>query len=166
MVKITPGDGPAVADGCRNTGYSLIELITVIFLVSILAVYIAPRLSLDVFRQSGFTQQAAAAIRYAQKQAIASGCSVEVSITAGGCSLNWNNPGPGADPNCPADNTDIPNPGSGDNDFCRDGTPGSTADLPAVFNFSKIGRPNSAQSIDLGDRTLAVEAETGYTHEF
>lgn len=150
---------------CRK-GFSLIELIVVISLVSILAVYTLPKLSLDVFRESGFAQQAAAAIRYAQKQAIASGCEINISITATACSLNWNNPAP-ADPNCPANNTVLPNPSSGSSDFCQDSTPGTTSGLPASFSFDKIGRPipNTTQNINLGNRTLRVEAETGYTHE-
>ena len=139
------------------------ELILVISIISIMAVYAIPTLNLDIFRESGFVQQAAASIRYAQKQAIASGCVIEISITTSGCNLNWNNPGP--DANCPADNTVIPNPGSGANNFCADSTPGSTADLPANFTFDRIGRPSAAQNIDLGDRTIKVEAETGYTHE-
>jgi MSHA pilin protein MshC len=134
----------------------------VIVLVSILAVYAIPKFNLNLFKEAGYIQQAAAAIRYAQKQAIASGCMIEVAITAAGCNLNWNNPTASAD--CPVDNTAILNPGSGTNNFCEDSTPGSTADLPAVFTFDKIGRPSAAQSIDLGDKTLEVEAETGYTH--
>ena len=147
----------------RYRGFSLIELIIVIILVAILAAYALPKLNLDLFRQSGYSQQAAAAIRYAQKQAIASGCEIDVSITATGCTLNWSNPSASA--NCPADNTAIPNPGSGANNFCASSTPGSTANLPANFSFDKIGRPSAAQSMNLGDKTLKVEAETGYTHE-
>ena len=139
------------------------ELIMVISIISIMAVYAIPRLNLDVFRETGFAQQAAASIRFAQKQAIASGCEIEISITASGCNLNWNNPG--ALVACPADNTAIPNPGSGANNYCADSTPGSTTDLPANFTFDRIGRPSAAQNIDLGDRTIKVEAETGYTHE-
>lgn len=140
------------------------ELIMVITIVSIIAVYAMPKLNLDIFRESGFAQQTTASIRYAQKQAIASGCSVEVTIAATSCTLNWNNP-PVADANCPADNTVIPNPGSVSNNFCKDSTPGSTTDLPANFTFDKIGRPSAVQTINLGNKTLKVEAETGYTHE-
>lgn len=148
-----------------RTGFSIIELIVVISLVSILSIFVLPRLSLTSFKEAGFGQQAAAAVRYAQKQAIASGCTVHVSITATGCSLNWLNPS--AAVNCPANNTVIPNPASGGSNFCRDSTPGATGGLPASFSFDKIGRPkpNTTQNINLGNKTLRVEAETGYTHE-
>ena len=147
----------------KNNGFSLIELVLVIVLVSIMAVYALPKLNIDIFRQSGYAQQAAASIRFAQKQAIASGCQITVSITAGGCSLNWYNPS--ADGSCPANNTPIANPGSGNNNFCKDSSPASTTGLPASFTFDKIGRPSAAQNINLGNKIIKVEAETGYTHE-
>ena len=147
----------------RQTAFTLLELIVIIALVSILAVYTVPRLNLDAFREAGFSQQAAAAIRYAQKQSIASGCSIKVSLTASSCALNWNNPAAAA--GCPADNTTIPNPGNGANNFCPNSKPGSAAGLPVNFNFDKIGRPSAGQNIDLGNKILKVEAETGYTHE-
>jgi len=147
----------------RQDGFTLMELVVVIVVISILAVYIAPRLNLNIFRESGYSRQAAAAIRYGQKLSIASGCSVKVDIAANGCGLNWNNPTSVA--SCPADNTAIPNPGTGASDFCKDSTPGSTGGLPANFSFDKIGRPSAMQSINLGNTTLKVEAETGYTHE-
>ena len=147
----------------QTKGFSLIELVVVIVLVSILAVFAIPKLNIDIFKQSGYVQQAAAAIRFAQKQAIASGCQITVSITAGGCSLNWYNPS--ANGSCPVNNTSIANPGTGDNNFCSNSTPASSAGLPVRFSFDKIGRPSSAQTINLGNRTIKVEAETGYTHE-
>lgn len=142
----------------NRNGFTLIELIVVISLLSILAIYIVPRLNLDVFRETGYFQQASASIRYAQKLAIASGCQINVSINAGGCNLTWGTCGA-------ATGAAVSNPGTGSTNFCPDSTPGSTSDLPANFSFDKIGRPSAAQSIDLGDRIIEVEAETGYTHE-
>lgn len=144
-------------------GFSLIELIMVISLVSILAIVITPRLDITSFKEGGFSQQALSAIRYAQKQAIASGCDVDVSITISSCSLNWHNPT--ADVNCPADNTMISNPGAASTEFCASAEAGSGTDLPANFTFDNIGRPSAGQSLDLGNTTIVVEAETGYSHE-
>lgn len=138
-------------------GISLIELIIVIVLVSILSVYAIPKLNIDNFRETGFSQQAKATIRYAQKLALVTGCDVSVSITAAGCNLSWSGGG------CPA--ATISRPGSTSTNFCPNSTPASTADLPASFSFDKIGRPSAGQSIDLGNLTIEVESETGYTHE-
>lgn len=147
----------------RQSGFTLIELIMVITLVSILAVYAIPKLDIDIYREAGFVQQASSSIRYAQKQAMNTGCEIDVSISATACNLNWNNPL--ADANCPADNTTILNPGTVSTNFCSNSTPNSTAGLPANFTFDKIGRPSAAQSINLGNGTIVVEAETGFTHE-
>ena len=142
----------------KTTGISLIELVMVISLVSILAIYAVPKLDIDIFRETGYFQQASAAIRYAQKQAIASGCQVNVSITASSCSLTWGSCGA-------ATGASISRPGSTSTNFCSDSTPGSTAGLPVSFSFDRIGRPSSGQTINLGSHTINVEAETGYTHE-
>ena len=144
-------------------GFTLIELVMVILLLSIVAVLVLPSLDTGSFREKGFIQQATAAIRYAQKQAIGSGCEVDVSITAAACSLNWHNPA--ANTNCPADNTTISNPGSISTNFCANSEPAATGDLPVSFTFDRIGRPSAAQSMNLGNGTIVVEAETGYTHE-
>jgi MSHA pilin protein MshC len=110
-----------------------------------------------VFRSSGFYQQALASIRYAQKLAIASGCDVEVSIAAGGCTVSW-------DANCGAANgTPVANPASGLNDFCASSSAAAVSGDTIVFDH--IGRPDAAGAIIIDGRQIAVESETGYAHE-
>lgn len=150
-----------------KSGFTLIELIVVLLLISILATVVLPKINLSTFRQSGFAQQTMAAIRYAQKQAIGSGCQVVVSVTATDCTLQWNGLPSGL--GCPvAPNQDIPNPATGLNNFCNNGTPESTSDLPAGIRFDNIGRPTATVgdlSINLGSRVITVEPETGFAHE-
>ena len=154
----------------NRTGFTLIELVVVIVLAAILSVFVAPRLDIGFFRKTGFFQQAHASIRYAQKMAIGSGCHTEINITAGGCTLRWSNPS--AVPNCPADAQSIPNPATGQNNFCGSSTP-EAAPTGGNFRFDKIGRPmntanailTSARDVVIGTRTVRVEAETGYAHE-
>ncbi len=64
-------------------GYSLFELIIVILLIGILAAYAVPRLEIDAFQSKGFFQQSLSSIRFAQKQAIATGCNVQVQFDSG-----------------------------------------------------------------------------------
>lgn len=136
-------------------GYTLFELVIVILLVGILAAFVAPRMDISGFRSAGFFQQTLSAIRFAQKQAISSGCSVDVNISSGMCELNWDTCAGGAD---------IPNPATGNTDFCADSAPIGAA--PTVnFTFSRIGAPSTGQSFTVDGRTLIVEANTGYTHE-
>lgn len=154
----------------RQSGFTLIELIMIIFLISILAIYATPKLNLSNFRESGFFLQAISAVRYAQKQAIASGCHVEVDVNASGCYLSWSNPV--ADAACPADAASITNPADNNTNFCNDSTPAANP-VGGNFRFDEIGRPTNtsdnllttAQDIGISTRTIRVEAETGYTHE-
>lgn len=139
-------------------GYTLIELIIVMLLVGILAAYAVPRLNLAGFRSAGFSQQSLAAIRFAQKQAISTGCSVEVEINTVDsdiCELKWSG--------CAA-NANLQNPASGSVDFCADSTPEGS--IPAVnFTFNRLGAPSAGQSFSIDGRTITVEANTGFVHE-
>lgn len=64
-------------------GFSLIELITVMVLISILGVAAFGRMTgLSGYEVRGFFDDTVAALRYAQKLAISTGCEVQVSLTA------------------------------------------------------------------------------------
>jgi len=139
-------------------GFTLIELIIVIMIMGVLAVLVIPRLDLAGIRSAGFSQQAITAIRFAQKQAISSGCSVTVEIDtvdADICELKWSG--------CAGD-SNLTNPASGETDFCADSTPEGS--VPVVnFTYNRIGAPSAAPSIIIDSRTIYVEANTGFVHE-
>ncbi len=150
---------------CDQRGVTLMELVVVILLLGILGAYVAPRVNISSFREQGFFQQAHAAVRFAQKLAISSGCVTRVQISGAGCTVTWN-------VCAPASGTNVPNPGSGNNDFCTDSD--GTVPVAADISFDVIGRPvNSGapatllatQNITINGRTLRIEAETGYAHE-
>ncbi len=147
-------------------GFTLIELVVVILLISILGAFMLPKLNLSTFRESGFVQQSMAAIRYGQKQAIGSGCQVNVLITTADCTLQWN--GLPVALGCPAGGTNITNPATGLSNFCNDSTPESGTDLPTTIRFDNIGRPTALLgdlSLNLGSRIIIIEPETGFAHE-
>lgn len=64
-------------------GVSLIELIAVIAILGALAVFALPRLDTAGFDRYAFRQELLAALRFAQKTAMASGCEVAVELTGG-----------------------------------------------------------------------------------
>jgi MSHA pilin protein MshC len=74
------------ADASR--GYTMVELVTVIVIIGILAAFAVPRFfDSQVFEERGFYEEVAASLRYGQKIAVGSGCPVRVTITAGGYDL-------------------------------------------------------------------------------
>ena len=67
----------------QATGFSLIEMITVVVLLSILGVVALARFGdQDAFAARGFFEDTVAAVRFAQKFAVSSGCDVRVVTTA------------------------------------------------------------------------------------
>ena len=72
----------------QNSGFSLIELLTVILLLSILGVVALGRFgSQEGFAARGFFDDTVTAVRFAQKLAISSGCDVQVVTNASGYQL-------------------------------------------------------------------------------
>ena len=157
----------------HSTGFTLVELVTVIMLVGIMAVLAGSRFfSKSTFDERGFFELSIQAVRYAQKIAIASGCDVRVQFTSRGYTLKeWIN---GA--SCAADPTDtgltlLQRPGGGD---FTDTKPSDISVGSATLYFDSIGRPrdvsgsfgtllSSATNVTIGSRTLTIEPETGFT---
>ncbi len=67
----------------RAGGFTLVELVLVLLLVTILAVVVVPRLfSTGLFQQRGFVDTLGAALRYARLEAWATECPVQVTLTS------------------------------------------------------------------------------------
>ena len=74
-----------VSARAKQPGYTLVELITVIVILGILAAMAGPRFfSERPFADRGYADELAAALRDAQKEAVASGCWVSVDVTSTG----------------------------------------------------------------------------------
>ncbi len=70
-------------------GFTLIELIAVVVLLSILGVAALARLgNTTAFEEQAFFNDTVNALRYAQKLAVSTGCNVQVAITNAGFTLN------------------------------------------------------------------------------
>jgi MSHA pilin protein MshC len=66
-----------------HSGFTLLELVTIVVLLGIVSVVAISNLNTNTFSEAGFEQELRSAIRFAQKFAIVSGCDVEVNVNAG-----------------------------------------------------------------------------------
>ena len=141
-------------------GFTLVELIMVMVIVGILAVFVAPRFfDANVFKSRGFADQVKASLRYAQKAAIAQHRFICAAFTGNSVTLSI-----GATAAC---GTPLQSP-TGDASYVITAPAGIVfAAVPTNFSFDALGKPTSApQTISITGATnsITIEAETGYVH--
>jgi MSHA pilin protein MshC len=166
-----PRSLPAAPCGAR--GFTLIELIMVVLILGLLAVFVLPRTDLTQgFDEVGFHDAARSTLEYARKSAIAERRNVRVTLAGNNLTLTIANDIPeGAN----ALNFDIaggnarplalPTPdrrcGGPVNQLCAPA--GIALGGPATLDFSPLGRPSAAASYTVTDQpNILVEAETGH----
>jgi len=150
----------------KARGFSLIELLLVIVLLSILSVVALPRLyNPSTFNEAGFHLDLLSALRYAQKNAIATGCDVEVTIVAAGPIYALNYRAGGTDTACGAGAfTDpVPHP-QGQGNFTGTASNDVTLSNDLTIVFNGAGTPSAGGNLTVGSTTITVEPVTGYVH--
>jgi MSHA pilin protein MshC len=156
--------GGTLHRGSAERGFSLVELVSVIMVVGVLAAVAIPRfVGIDSFASRGFSDQAIGIVRYAQKTAIAWRTPIFVCVSAtqvkaaaaAGCATPLTHPTTGGQLVTPSAPSGV-----------------TLTVLPAGdFTFDALGRPSASKTITVnstiaGDpaRQIVVEAETGYVH--
>jgi MSHA pilin protein MshC len=147
--------------GDDQRGFTLIELIMVMIIVGILAVFVAPRFfDANVFKSRGFADQVQATLRYAQKEAIAQRGFVCVALASNSITLNYG-------PTAACATGGLPLPAGGNSITAPAGSGITLTYNLASFAFDALGRNTSAQivvSVSGATNNIVVEAETGYVH--
>jgi len=142
-------------------GFTIAELVAVLIIAGVLAAVAVPRLGTFGAAQDEVKlyDQTLAALRYAQKAALAMQHTVCATFS-GGTTLTLTYASVYGSAICDA-NLMPPGGAGAPYTVVRQGSAGYTAAAP--FSYDRVGRPSAAQTISLaGGRAITVEAETGY----
>lgn len=165
-------NGPAryPPDSYVMRGFTLIELIMVIVILGVMAVYAVPRMfNSGDFNARGFHDETMALLRYAQKTAIAQRRTVCVTITATGVTLRMFAANPAVTTCAAASLAQAPvlSP-----PFTPRGATGgsglTSVPLPFTFQFTPEGGTDQTTAVAItvtNSTPITVEATTGYVHE-
>ena len=156
-------------DPRSSDGFSILELVVVIVLISTIGYVTGPRF----FGQSGFDQSffrndILSAVRYAQKLAVATGCQVRVNFSANSYSLKLQD---GAPCDGTSFTTNVVHPGSGASSFSNTAAAGvSVSSDVSPLTFDALGRALDSSgsvtdaTIDVSGRQVLVVGESGFAY--
>ena len=148
------------ANRSRALGFTIIELTTVIVIVSILAVVAVAKLtSVDRYQVYGFFESGKAAARFAQKVAVAQRTNVVLVVTPTSINVCY------ASAAC---TTPVTDPATGQA-MTVSAPDGISVTGPATILFDGLGRATTGGIITVNGagmtHSLIVEQDTGYVHD-
>lgn len=138
----------------QSRAFTLVELIVVILIIGILSISIAPRFfSVNSYQDRRAVDELLVALRYTQQMAMARGGNIQLDLQNNSYTIELTTTG-----------TDLRSP---------DGIPyprifdGVTSSTPIIIAYDSLGRriPNNQIDINIGNRTIRIQQETGYAHQ-
>lgn len=151
---------PHAVPSRRVRGATLIELVVMILILAALAAFAVPRLTgSSALAPENFTDRTIAALRYAQRSAIAMRRTVCATFTSDSVSFTFAK----AEGSTSCD-TPLTGPG-GEGSYTVTADSGTTySTSPGSLSFDTQGRASVAATISVtgSTRTITVERETGY----
>ena len=166
-IVLTRPPGRVFAVSHRHSGYTMVELVVVMVLVSILAATGMPRFfEASRFEEMGFADASAAAARFAQTLAQTSGCDTAFTVGPGGYGLFQRAN------TCTSGSFTRAVSRPGGQAWAQLAPAGVAVSALSIF-FDAQGRPvdvasgvalNSTSSFTIGGRTVSVEPESGYVY--
>ncbi|NOQ93958.1 MAG: prepilin-type N-terminal cleavage/methylation domain-containing protein [Methylophaga sp.] len=143
----------------KQQGFTLVELILVIVLLSILSAVALPRFfSRSTFDERVFFDGALSAMRYAQKLAVATGCQTQFQSTSTHYQVF-------RDDSCTSGSftTEVHHPATGQLGYSH--TQSGVTLTSTTVTFYPLGNASSDATINIGSRSLSVIAKTGFSYD-
>ena len=148
----------------KHSGFTIVELVVVLFIVGVMAAVAAPRFFVkQAYSDRGFYDQTLAITRYAQKSAIALRRNVCSNIVPPSINLTYAS-APGSSSAC---DTALPSPVGGTPPFTITAPSGVTLSPSTTITFTALGSVSAVAAtttITVSSRTITVETGTGYVH--
>jgi len=154
----------------KPSGFTLVELVLVIVLLSIISAVALPRFfGRNDFDQRVFFDGTLNAIRYAQKIAVATGCQTQVAIVDNSFALL-------REDNCDGSTATFNNsltvvdPSTGNTDYIGSQSGVTLTAAQANMSFDSLGRISPISSstdntITVGSRQITINAQTGFSYD-
>jgi len=151
----------------KQRGFTLVELIMVIVILGILSVSALPKFfEKNSFAERAFFSDTLNALRYAQKLAVATGCSVQVSISSNSYTLSRQ--GTSSSTACPGGSTyalAVLHPGTAASSYSGSESNITLTSSASSFVFNSLGLVSSDAILTIaGFKTIKVIAETGLVY--
>jgi MSHA pilin protein MshC len=150
----------------RQAAFTLIELVMVMVLLGILSATALPRFfDVSSYQQQAFFDDTLNAVRYAQKMAVATGCKVQVSISANTYTLMSPANRSQCSSTSPVFSRQVRNPGTGEASYTRSQTGVSLTSSPTTFVFDALGRASADVTLTVaGVKTIKIVSDTGFVY--
>jgi MSHA pilin protein MshC len=164
----SPPLGPRRLLGCASGGYTMVELVVVMTVVGVLAASLGPRFfTQSVFSDRGYADELAAALRFAEKAAVMSGCGARLSLSTSGYVVTQQ---AGSGNACLTSDTTWSTPVLQPDGSAVAGTASTTVASPTgLYTFNDQGQltsgPGGAVSgvttLTVGSRAITIDPVTG-----
>ena len=144
----------------KQTGFTIVELVMVIVILGILSATALPKFfDENTFSEHAFFDDTLNSVRYTQKLAVATGCSVQISIAANSYSINR-----GTTCTSSVYSLDVPHPSSGASDFTGSESGVNVSSTSSPIIFYALGNASTDATITVVGKSISVVAKTGFVY--